>query len=71
LSIPPPTTTHDNNEGSRDPLRAGLVAISTALEKALAGVAEATAQVQEALPDAHVHLQQDVRSNDEWAERYG
>ena len=35
-----------------------------------AGVAEAAAQVQEALPDAHIHLHQEISEYDEWAERY-
>lgn len=51
-------------------------AVGTALEKALtagarAGLAEAVAQVQEALPQANIQLRQDIASTDEWAERYG
>jgi len=53
-----------------------LIAVSTAIAKSVvegarAGVAEAAAQVQEALPDAHIHLQQEISEYDEWAERYG
>ena len=59
-----------------DPSEKDVLAISTAVEKAIvtgarAGVAEAAAQVQEALPEAKVNLHQDIASTDEWAERYG
>jgi len=53
-----------------------LTAVGTAITKsvvagACAGMAEASAQVQEALPKARIHLHQEISEYDEWAERYG
>ena len=71
-----PITRELNERLDADLSSKDMVAVGTALEKALAagaqaGLAEAAAQVQEALPEAQVQLRQDVRSTDEWAERYG
>ena len=58
------------------PTEKDALAWATALEQAIVagarlGLAEAAAQVDEALPDARVVLRVDVEATDMWADRYG
>jgi hypothetical protein len=58
------------------PSEKDALAWANAIEQAIVagarlGLAEAAAQVDEALPDAHVVLRMDLEATDMWAERYG